>query len=157
MRNSIYVFAAIAIAFTLGPSTAVQATSAKTSMAPETALFAGGCFWSMQSALEKAYGVISAVSGYAGRTIAKPTYENYAENGCVEAVRVTFDPSVLSYAELLDLYWHLIRLRPTRAEPSSIAGRSTGRSSTMRTRHSTRRPWPPKRLSKNRAYSACPS
>ncbi|MGO8692340.1 MAG: peptide-methionine (R)-S-oxide reductase MsrB [Rectinemataceae bacterium] len=75
-------------------------------MAPETALFAGGCFWSMQSALEKAYGVISAVSGYAGGTIAKPTYENYAENGCVEAVRVTFDPSVLSYAELLDLYWH---------------------------------------------------
>jgi peptide methionine sulfoxide reductase msrA/msrB len=73
--------------------------------APQTALFAGGCFWSMQSAFEKAYGVISAVSGYAGGATKNPSYENYAENGHVEVVRVLFDPSRISYAELLDFYW----------------------------------------------------
>jgi peptide methionine sulfoxide reductase msrA/msrB len=71
----------------------------------ETALFAGGCFWSMQSAFEKAYGVISATSGYAGGKTKKPTYENYAENGHVEVVQVAFDPKRISYSELLDVYW----------------------------------------------------
>jgi len=72
----------------------------------QTALFAGGCFWSMQSAFEKVYGVISAVSGYTGGKTRKPTYDNYAENGHVEAVLVTWDPARLSYSELLDAYWH---------------------------------------------------
>ena len=74
--------------------------------AVETALFAGGCFWSLESSFEKAYGVIAAVSGYAGGKKANPTYENYEENGYVEAVQVTFDTSRISYAELLDVYWH---------------------------------------------------
>ncbi|MGA2545639.1 MAG: peptide-methionine (R)-S-oxide reductase MsrB [Rectinemataceae bacterium] len=73
--------------------------------AVETALFAGGCFWSLESSFEKAYGVIAAVSGYAGGKNANPTYENYEEYGHVEAVQVTFDVSRISYAELLDVYW----------------------------------------------------
>jgi peptide methionine sulfoxide reductase msrA/msrB len=72
---------------------------------PQTALFAGGCFWSMQSALEKAYGVISAVSGYAGGTSKNPNYENYVDFGHVEVVQVTFDPSRISYPDLLQVYW----------------------------------------------------
>ena len=72
----------------------------------EIALFAGGCFWSLESSFEKAYGVISATSGYTGGKNAKPSYENYEENGHVEAVQVMFDPSRISYAELLDVYWH---------------------------------------------------
>jgi peptide methionine sulfoxide reductase msrA/msrB len=75
-------------------------------MDTDTALFAGGCFWSLESAFEKVYGVISARAGYAGGKTANPTYENYAENGHVEAVLVSFDPSKVSYAELLDAYWH---------------------------------------------------
>ncbi|MGO8692752.1 MAG: peptide-methionine (R)-S-oxide reductase MsrB [Rectinemataceae bacterium] len=71
----------------------------------QTALLAGGCFWSMQSALEKAYGVVSAVSGYAGGRNRNPSYENYAENGHVESVQVLFDPSRISYSALLDTYW----------------------------------------------------
>jgi peptide methionine sulfoxide reductase msrA/msrB len=71
----------------------------------QKALFAGGCFWSMQSALEKAYGVVNAVSGYAGGRTKNPTYENYAENGHVEVVQVLFDPSRISYKALLDAYW----------------------------------------------------
>jgi peptide methionine sulfoxide reductase msrA/msrB len=73
---------------------------------PQTALFAGGCFWSMQSAFEKVYGVITAVSGYTGGKNRNPTYGNYAENGHVEAVRVTWDPARVSYGDLLDAYWH---------------------------------------------------
>jgi peptide methionine sulfoxide reductase msrA/msrB len=85
-------------------STAAGATKSPTS-AVETALFAGGCFWSLESSFEKAYGVITATSGYAGGRKANPTYENYEENGYVEAVQVTFDTSRISYSELLDVYW----------------------------------------------------
>jgi peptide methionine sulfoxide reductase msrA/msrB len=73
---------------------------------PEVAIFAGGSFWSMQSAFENVYGVISAVSGYTGGKTKNPTYGNFAQNGHVEAVEVTFDPSRISYAALLDQYWH---------------------------------------------------
>jgi peptide methionine sulfoxide reductase msrA/msrB len=74
--------------------------------ATETALFAGGCFWSLESAFRKVYGVINAVSGYAGGKNSFPTYENYAENGHVESVLVTYDPSRIDYPQLLDAYWH---------------------------------------------------
>ncbi len=72
----------------------------------ETALFAGGCFWSMESAFDKTYGVIDAVAGYTGGTTTNPTYEDYEMNGFVEAVLVTFDTSRISYDQLLDVYWH---------------------------------------------------
>jgi peptide methionine sulfoxide reductase msrA/msrB len=85
-------------------STSAGATKAAMP-AVETALFAGGCFWSLESAFEKAYGVITATSGYAGGKNANPTYENYEENGHVEAVLVKFDSSRISYPELLDVYW----------------------------------------------------
>jgi peptide methionine sulfoxide reductase msrA/msrB len=73
---------------------------------PQSALFAGGCFWSLESAFEKVYGVITAVSGYSGGTSKNPTYETYARDGHVEAVLVTWDPNRVTYAELLDVYWH---------------------------------------------------
>ncbi len=74
----------------------------------EKAIFAGGCFWSMESAFEKQYGVISAISGYTGGRTSNPSYENYGQNGHVEAVQVIYDPSRTSYAELLDLYWRSV-------------------------------------------------
>jgi peptide methionine sulfoxide reductase msrA/msrB len=70
-----------------------------------TAIFAGGCFWSMQSAFEKLYGVVSAESGYIGGRIKNPTYDNYAENGFVEAVKVQWDPRHTNYNQLLNWYW----------------------------------------------------
>ena len=73
---------------------------------PQTALFAGGCFWSLQSAFENVYGVITAVSGYTGGKTKNPTYGTYAQNGHVESVLVTWDPARVSYADLLDTYWH---------------------------------------------------
>jgi peptide methionine sulfoxide reductase msrA/msrB len=93
----------VALIFRLSAATAPSPAS---SMGPESALFAGGCFWSLESAFEKAYGVITATSGYAGGKNERPTYDNYAENGHVESVLVVFDPNRISYADLLDVYWH---------------------------------------------------
>ena len=72
----------------------------------KTAVFAGGCFWSMEKAFEHAPGVVKAESGYAGGRSSQPTYENH--EGHVEAVRVTYDPTKTSYAKLVDHFFHNI-------------------------------------------------
>lgn len=72
------------------------------------AIFAGGCFWSMEAAFDKQYGVIQALSGYTGGTSKNPYYETYYSEGHVEAVQVFYDPSRVDYATLLDIYWRNI-------------------------------------------------
>lgn len=76
----------------------------------ETAVFAGGCFWTMEKGLEHVPGVVSAVSGYTGGHTARPTYDdvNTETTGHVEAVKVTFDPAKISYRRLVDSYWRMI-------------------------------------------------
>ncbi|HEX6747106.1 MAG TPA: peptide-methionine (S)-S-oxide reductase MsrA [Longimicrobium sp.] len=78
--------------------------------ARDTAIFAGGCFWSMEKAFEHVPGVVSAVSGYAGGRVANPTYEQVGSGrtGHAESVQVVFDPARTSYEKLLDVYWHNI-------------------------------------------------
>ncbi|WP_419785028.1 peptide-methionine (R)-S-oxide reductase MsrB [Pseudodesulfovibrio sp.] len=73
----------------------------------EIATLAGGCFWCIESDLEKLPGVRDVVSGYAGGTEPNPTYEDVSSHatGHREAVQVEFDPQTLSYAELIDYYW----------------------------------------------------
>ncbi|MFQ5562557.1 MAG: peptide-methionine (S)-S-oxide reductase MsrA [Parvularculaceae bacterium] len=68
--------------------------------AEATAVFAGGCFWCVEADFEKLKGVASAVSGYSGGALENPTYENHA--GHLEAVKVTYDPAVVSYRRLVD-------------------------------------------------------
>ncbi len=89
--------------------TAVSGTAAPVA-APgrETALLAGGCFWCMQAPFERVKGVTQVVAGYAGGTGKNPTYGDYAKKGYVEAVSVTFDPSQISYPQLLDVFWRQI-------------------------------------------------
>ena len=87
---------------------ASAATAVPAAEARETALLAGGCFWCMQAPFEKVKGVTEVVAGYAGGKNANPTYENYAEKGYVEAVRVTFDPSQITYSQVLDVFWRQI-------------------------------------------------
>lgn len=70
----------------------------------DTAVFAGGCFWCMESDFEKLEGVSEAVSGFTGGTLPNPTYRGNHE-GHYEAVEVTYDPAVVSYQDLLDYYW----------------------------------------------------
>lgn len=76
----------------------------------EKAIFAGGCFWCTESDFEKIPGVLSAVSGYAGGIVKDPSYEQVEAGGTGhrEAVEVTFDPSKISYAQLLEHYWHSV-------------------------------------------------
>jgi peptide-methionine (S)-S-oxide reductase len=74
------------------------------------AVFASGCFWCTESDLEKVSGVISAVSGYIGGQVKNPTYEQVSDGGTghFEAVEVTYDPKKVSYAKLLDAFWHTV-------------------------------------------------
>lgn len=78
--------------------------------AVDTAMFAGGCFWSMERPFDHVPGVIATTVGYAGGHTANPTYEqvNTRTTGHAETVQVEFDPSKVSYAKLLDVYWHNI-------------------------------------------------
>lgn len=76
----------------------------------ERAAFAGGCFWSMQHVFDGVPGVVSATAGYAGGATKNPTYEQVEAGvtGHAESVEVIFNPAVISYDRLLDLYWHNI-------------------------------------------------
>jgi len=73
----------------------------------EVAYFGGGCFWCVEAVYEKLDGIESAVSGYAGGTTENPTYEQVSrENtGHAEVVRIEFNPQVISYNEMLDMFW----------------------------------------------------
>ncbi|PID43200.1 MAG: peptide-methionine (S)-S-oxide reductase [Proteobacteria bacterium] len=70
----------------------------------DKAVFAGGCFWCMESDFEKLDGVSEVVSGFTGGTLPNPTY-NGNRTGHYEAIEVTYDPDQVSYQELLDYYW----------------------------------------------------
>jgi peptide-methionine (S)-S-oxide reductase len=85
------------------------ATSAR-AQATEKAIFAGGCFWCVESDFDKVAGVISTTSGYTGGTLAKPTYEQVSakHSGHAEAVEVVFDPARVSYEKLVEHYWRTI-------------------------------------------------
>lgn len=73
----------------------------------EKAIFAGGCFWCMESDFEKVKGVSSVVSGFTGGAMKNPTYRGGHE-GHYEAVEITYDPKIVSYAKLLEKFWKSI-------------------------------------------------
>ena len=81
--------------------------SAPAASALEKATFAGGCFWCMQPPFDKTKGVVSTVVGYAGGTQDNPTYEQVSsgQTGYAESIQVTYDPSKVSYDQLLDVFW----------------------------------------------------
>ena len=70
----------------------------------EQAIFAGGCFWCMESDFQDLDGVIDVISGFTGGELPNPTYKGNHE-GHYEAVQITYDPALVSYQELLDHYW----------------------------------------------------
>lgn len=85
----------------MNPSTTVQ--SAK----HETATLAGGCFWCLEAVYDQMKGVVSVESGYIGGHTSNPTYEAVCSGrtGHAEAVRITFDPSIVSFRELLEVFF----------------------------------------------------
>lgn len=76
----------------------------------QKAIFAGGCFWCTESDFDKVPGVVSTVSGYIGGKTQNPTYQQIGRGGTghAEAVEITFDPAVVSYQTLVEIYWRTI-------------------------------------------------
>ena len=76
-------------------------------MTRETAIFAGGCFWCTEAVFQSLAGVEKVESGYIGGTTANPTYKQVCggDTGHAEAIRISFDPAVISYADLLDVFF----------------------------------------------------
>tara|TARA_R110000868_G_scaffold190862_1_gene434767 strand:+ start:66442 stop:67056 length:615 start_codon:yes stop_codon:yes gene_type:complete len=82
-------------------------------LATAKATFAGGCFWCMEKPYDQKNGVIDVVSGYINGHIENPTYKQVSsgKSGHVEAIQVTYNPSIVSYEELLKIYW--VNIDPT--------------------------------------------
>ena len=87
-----------------------------TAAQPSVAIFAGGCFWGMEAVFERVKGVTSVTAGYAGGTRATATYDQVSteRTGHAEAVRVAYDPRVVSYGTLLRVYFSVA------ADPTSL-------------------------------------
>ncbi len=93
-----------------------------------TATFAGGCFWCTEAAFDMTEGVYEAISGYTGGSVENPTYEQVSSGttGHAEAVQVSYDPGLISYDELLTIYWRTI-------DPTDAGGQNYDRGSQYRT------------------------
>ncbi|PIE22534.1 MAG: methionine sulfoxide reductase [Planctomycetota bacterium] len=93
----------------------------------EIATFAGGCFWCMEGPFEKLRGVRQVVAGYAGGKEKNPSYRDVAsgKTGHSEAVRIVFDPKVISYAKLVEAYWRSF-------DPTDLLGQFADRGKTYR-------------------------
>lgn len=83
------------------------AQSAPAGQKQEIAIFATGCFWCTEADFDKVAGVISTTSGFIGGTVANPSYQQVTSGttGHTEAVEVVFDPSKVTYRQLLDVFW----------------------------------------------------
>lgn len=113
------MLAALAI---LASAAAVQARDI------QTAIFAGGCFWCVESDFESVKGVTEAVSGFIGGTTKNPTYKQVSRGGTghYEAVEVTYDADVVGYEKLMDIFWHSV-------DPVDAGGQFCDRGDSYRT------------------------
>ncbi len=93
----------------------------------DTAIFAGGCFWCMVRPFDELPGIKQVVSGYTGGHVANPTYRQVSTGttGHTEAVEITFDPTVISYDELVEIYWR-------QTDPTDASGQFADRGSAYR-------------------------
>jgi len=96
-------------------------------MKQETAIFAGGCFWCMVKPFDEQPGIISVISGYCGGHVENPTYEQVCTEttGHAESVKITFDADVISYKQLVEIYWQV-------ADPTDAMGQFQDRGDSYR-------------------------
>jgi len=116
LRHTLFALAAFLALGAPRPATAPAPAGAEARPAPlprarpgeATATFAGGCFWCMETAFEDVPGIRSATSGYCGGAAQRPTYEAVGAGltGHAESVQVIFDPKVITFAQVLERYWH---------------------------------------------------
>lgn len=112
-RLAARVLAALSLVAAFGMAHAQQTQPFSATKLPAntaTAIFAGGCFWCVESDFDKVKGVLSTTSGYTGGTVPNPSYEQVSakQTGHAEAVKVVFDPKVVSYAQLVEHFWRTI-------------------------------------------------
>ena len=102
------IFTASAVALAWGQSSQPAA--------PRTAVLAGGCFWCIQPAFDKAPGVVKTVVGYSGGTELNPTYEVVTSEKTKyrESIEITYDPTKISFDQLLNIYWK--QIDPTQSD-----------------------------------------
>src|SRR5437016_8229077 len=96
---------------------AVDLSSAEDLPAPtKSAVFAGGCFWCIQPAFDKAPGVVKTTVGYCGGTEPNPTYNlvGSERTNYRESIEIVYDPARISYQQLLDIYWR--QIDPTQSD-----------------------------------------
>lgn len=102
--------ATVALGLVITGSLAPVRTLSAAPVTTESVVFAGGCFWGVQSVFQHAKGVISATAGYAGGSVDRPDYEEVSSGrtGHAESVRVTFDPSQISYGQLMRIFFSVV-------------------------------------------------
>jgi methionine-S-sulfoxide reductase len=90
------------------------ATNPESSTSNKTAILAGGCFWCIEADFEKLNGVSDVISGYIGGHVKNPTYKQVSRGGTghIESVRISYDPRVINYSQILDYFWR--HIDPTR-------------------------------------------
>ena len=117
---------AAGLALAMGAATALTPQGAQA--AQETAIVAGGCFWCVEADFESVRGVGDVVSGYTGGTTANPTYNQVTRGGTghYEAVMIPFDNSVISYREIMNLFFRSI-------DPTDAGGQFCDRGNSYRT------------------------
>ncbi|MEL6747234.1 MAG: peptide-methionine (S)-S-oxide reductase MsrA [Pseudomonadota bacterium] len=105
-----------------------SASLAQAQVRTETAVFAGGCFWCVEADMDKVKGVLKTVSGYAGGTNDDPSYRavTYVDTGHLEAVEVTYNPAIISYRRLTDIFLRTI-------DPTDDGGQFCDRGHSYRT------------------------
>lgn len=93
----------------------------------QKATFAGGCFWCMVKPFDQEPGIHSVISGYTGGHTVNPTYEEVCSGttGHTEAVQITFDPEIISYNDLVEIYWK-------QTDPTDASGQFADRGSSYR-------------------------
>lgn len=94
----------------------------------QTAIVAGGCFWCVEADYDKVEGVVETVSGYTGGTTENPTYEQVTGKGTghVESVRITFDADIVSYEDVMNMFWRTV-------DPTDAGGQFCDRGDSYRT------------------------
>ena len=94
----------------LSAGIALGLASSPVPLAAATAIFAGGCFWCVESDFDKVPGVLRTTSGYTGGHLANPTYDDVTAGGSghLEAVKIEFDPAEITYPRLLHIFWRSV-------------------------------------------------
>jgi peptide methionine sulfoxide reductase msrA/msrB len=126
-RKIVIIFAVLAIGIVwYGSSIRGKADEDLTKF--EVATFAGGCFWCMEAAFEAEEGVAESISGYSGGVEISPTYEEVSrgQTGHLEAVQIYYSPEIITYRELLDIFWRNI-------DPTDDGGQFVDRGSQYKT------------------------